>query len=157
VVFSDALDRETAWLTTADSLGNLNTLFQVIQARWPRTPSKKQYQLYVLRKPAPSAISERNSAQRRELVHHLELRLFWPITSGTGSGESDQLAFDQAIDTVLARVIGPLGDKTHGGRFAWAAEDGPLSVNYADPANSHAEGVYSATVEYLAADFEINI
>lgn len=159
--FSDALDREAAWLSAVDSLPSLLSVnggpFQTIQARWPRTLDTLTYGIYVVRAPGRSAHYNRTAAQRQELITSLQLRCVWPLTSGVGSAENDQLAFDQAIDKVLTRVLGNLGDHTHGGRFAWAAEDGSLDVDYADPAQAVDVGTFTARITYLVADLETNI
>ena len=160
-MFSDALDREAAWLTAADTLpalpASLGGPFQIVQARWPRTPALREYGLYVLRSPHQSAESQRNAAIRRELITSFEVRMIWPFTSGVGSAEADQLAFERAIDSVIGRILGYELDKTHGGRFAWVAEEGPLTVAYDDPEVGIARGHLAAHIDYRAADLELNI
>jgi hypothetical protein len=155
-LFSDALDRETAWLATIDSLGDLTAQFQIIQARFPRTPSASQTALYVCRKPNQTAEQARFATQRIQLIHNFDLRLHWPMTSGTGAAEADQLAFDQAIDVVIARITGPISDKSHGGRFSWVAEDpSRISIDVEDPEISIGEKRYQARITYQALDTDL--
>lgn len=157
-MFSDALDREAAFLnTTTDGLPNLTALFQIIQARQPRMPATRKKALYVLRAPSMSAKLQRYGGQRSMLTTHLMLRLYWPLSNGQGSAETEQLAFEQAIDQVITRVQGPFGDKTHGGRFLSVAENPDyIDVDYGDPEKSIADGVFAAHLTYAAEDPDFN-
>jgi hypothetical protein len=162
-VFSDALDREAAWLnTTGDTLPTLPATaggpFQIVQARWPRVAATRKTGLYVLRNPTSSFHVDRFSSQRSMLTTTFLLRLLWPLTSGQGSAEADQLAFEQAIDQVLTRVEGPLLDKTHGGRFLSIAESRVgITVHYDDPekAVGNGAGIFTARITYAGDDPEI--
>lgn len=157
-MFSDALDRETAWLTTTgDTLPDLTELFQVIQARWPRTPAKMKTSLYVLRQPGTSFHLERFASIRTLPTTSFLLRLAWPLNDGTGSAETSQLAFEQAIDAVVTRILGLIEDKTHGGRFLSVAEDrAGVNVQYDDPAEGISRGLFTARVLYNGDDPELN-
>ena len=164
MAYSDALDRETAWLTTVDTLPSLLTVnggpFQVVQARYPRTPAKMKTALYVTRYPGSSMQGERFAIGRTLQTHHLRLIAEWPITSGQGSAEADQLAFDEAIDLILTRVYGPLGDKTHGGRFLSVAENpapGVVNVDADDPIRAIAAGRFTTRIDYHADDTELTV
>jgi hypothetical protein len=58
---------------------------------------------------------------------------------------------------LLQRILGPLGDKTHGGRFLSVAEGpGLVDVDYTDPDATIELGVLRAEVTYSADDREIN-
>lgn len=157
-MFSDALDREAAWLaTTNDSLPNLTANFDVIQARYPRVATRHARQLYVLRDPQRSAVDTRTTHQQTMLTTSFMIRLVWPIRDPGGSAENDQLAFEQAIDDVLTRIYGLVMDHTHGNRFLSVAEDPTrVTVQYADPAQvfEHKIGEYLAMIRYTADDFE---
>lgn len=160
-MFSDAVDREVAWLiTTGDGLPALRTVdggpFQILQARWPRIPSTSKTQLYVLRSPVASYKIERFAAIRSAPVTGFMLSLHWPMTQGTGSAEAEQALFEQAIDSVLTRVLGFQGDKSHGGRFLSVGEDhGGITVNYDDVEQAMGSRVFKATITYSADDLEI--
>lgn len=160
-MFSDAVDREAAWLgTSGDGLPALKTAdggpFQILQARWPRTPSTAKTGLYVLRSPSMSYHVDRYAAPRSLLTTQFLLRLMWPLSSGTGSAEGEQLNFEQAVDLVLARIMGPLIDKTHGGRFLSAGEGrSGITVNYLDPEEAVRARTFGATITYSADDPEI--
>lgn len=158
---ADAVDREVAWLNNiGDGLPTLPASaggpFGVIQGYWPRTPGKRTAgQLYVLR----DAITEHRIAnQRRMATYAFVLKLVWPLTSGSGNAEADQRAFDVAIDQVLTRIGGFLGDKTHGGRFQSVAEVPKwVSVHFEDPAMTvPPEAEFRAQIHYSADDFEFS-
>jgi hypothetical protein len=159
--FSDAPDREAAWLNTSgDGLPSLNATaggpFQIIQARWPRVPAMSKRGLYVLRAPGTSYRVDRYAAPRSILTTEFMLKLIWPLTSGLGSAESDELAFEQAIDSLLTRIEGFVGDKTHGARFLSVGEGrSGISVHQEDPEQTLKERLFRATVLYSADDPEI--
>lgn len=161
-MFSDALDREAAWLNSSgDGLPALNTSaggpFQIVQARWPRVPAARKTALYVLRSPSGSFQMTRFAAIRSIGKTSFMLRLLWPLSTGTGSAEVEQDNFEQAIDQVILRISGPIGDKTHGGRFLSVAEDHQeITVHMDDPEQSLMGGIFRATVTYGADDPEIN-
>lgn len=155
--FADAEDREAAWLmVTDDTLPDLTKVFTTIQARFPRTPSTKATQLYVLHAPEmASAMLTRTTNQRAMLTHRFQLRIVWPIINGRGVAETDQLELSTAIDAVLARVMGLVQDHSHGGRFLSVAEDPErVLVAYPDPELAVRHGEYRASITYSADDFE---
>jgi uncharacterized protein YkuJ len=82
------------------------------------------------------------------------LHLFWPMTNGQGSAETEQLNFEQAIDLVLARIEGFPGDKTHGGRFMAVGEPG-ITVNYDDVEQAMQTRIFRASISYSADDMEL--
>jgi hypothetical protein len=158
---ADAVAREVAWLTTTgDSLPSLladdGGPWTVIQAYWPRTPNTQQTGIYVMRRRVQTS---RFSAQRRMRHYAFRLRLLWPLgatTTGTPLLETEQANLDAAVDLLIARVEGFLGDHTHGGRFLSVAEapnNTSIDVDFDDPEQTiPADGRLSATVTYGADD-----
>lgn len=156
MAFSDAPDREAAWLNSSgDGLPALGAAnggpFQIIQARWPRAENTNKRAIYVLRTPANGYSVKRFAAQRSMASHRFTLRLNWRLTSGQGAAEADQLAFEEAIDLVLARIEDVLGDHTHGGRFQEAGEDGITVTDY-DPVRDMQSGIFRAAIQFSADD-----
>lgn len=141
-MFSDALDREAAWLSSSgDGLPALlkgdGGPFDHIQARMPRSPATRKRAIYVCRAPGQSARLRRFAAPSSILTTRFHLKLWWPMSNGSGSAESEQVAFEQAIDHLLTRIEGPLMDKTHGGRFLSVAESPEyIDIDIDDPASS---------------------
>lgn len=160
--FSDALDREAAWLnTTGDTLPPLplsgGGVWELLQPRWPRVPSTRKRALYVMRAPSGSYKITRYAAIRSTVTTDILLRLLWPLSNRTGSAETEQLLLDQAIDQVLTRVMGFQGDKTHGGRFKAVGEEHTgIVVHYDDPEKAMTgDGVFRCEITYTAEDPEI--
>lgn len=155
---SDAVAREASWLNTyGDTLPALSTSqggpWDVIQGYLNRTPPTKKSSIYVMRH---SLRVERVGGQRSMTTYTFRLRLWWPLTSGTGSEESDQQAFDNAIDLLLQRVEGFPLDHTHGARFLSVAENPAyITLDFDDPATTlPLSGNFSATLMYSADDFQ---
>jgi len=162
--FSDALDREAAWLNTIDDslpilISTSGGPFQIIQARWPRQAAMSKSGLYVTRSSSNSYRYNAFASQRARMTTQFALKLLWPINQGpvgAGSGEAGQLAFEQAIDLVVLRVAGLFMDKTHGGAFLSAAENPPdIYVDYDDPEQGITNGAYRASIKYSADDPEL--
>ncbi len=156
---ADAVTREAAWLTaTGDGLpallGSAGGMWDNVQAYYPRTPYENQRAIWVLRR----QIRQRRFATQRVMHSHgFRLICWWPILDGAGSAETEQVGFDQAVDLVLQRILGPLGDKTHGGRFLSVGESDPVEVEFTDPEQSiPGLGGLRAEVTYTADDREIN-
>jgi hypothetical protein len=155
---ADAVDREAAWLATfdaADGLPGLLTtyggLFDVVQARRPRTPAKRRRSLYVLRR---TIMVERFGFNRKINHYGFELQIVWPQTSPTGQAESVQADLDVAVESVIQRVSGLFQDKTHGARFLSVAED-PTTINvlFADPEQTiQANADLTCSITYQADD-----
>ncbi len=152
---ADAVDRETAWLTTSgDALPALLTsaggVFDLVQAYLPRTPATRQTQLYVMR----NVVREKRFALiRRMPTYSFDLRITWPV--GAGDAQQAQRDLDAALADVFARVGGFMGDHTHGGAFRSAAEDpGEVTAHIEDPAQTLPGAVLRATVAYWADEFE---
>jgi len=168
---ADACDREALWLslpgTAADGLPSLMTVdggpWDVVQAYVPRTPANRKTQIYVVRS---TVHVERFGFNRTIAAYDMSLKLRWPLSSGAGNAESDQRAFDVAVNALLLRIRGigmnqPGGaDKTHGGAFLQAAEGsqvtgtrGGIHVEYVDPEATIVSGLdFQATVTYSIDD-----
>lgn len=69
--------------------------------------------------------------------HDLVIFAEWSFESATGSLEAEQQAFDTAIAAVMARIRGPIGDKSHGGQFVAVGEGDTgrdlIDVQFTDP------------------------
>jgi hypothetical protein len=158
---ADAVARETAWLNTTvdDGLPILvadgGGPFDTIGGYYPRTPYEERRTIYVLL----HQIQHQRFGARRVLNRYpFRLILWWPILAADGSAETEAQAFDSGIDLLLQRIEGPMGDKTHGGRFLSAAqlEGTSISVDYTDPEQTLQLGGLRAEVTYTADDIEIN-
>lgn len=153
---SDAVSREAAWLiTTGDGLPALRKSdggpFDVVQAYIPRTPFESARSLYVIR----HRISQpRYPAQRLMSQHGFELVCWWPLLDGTGSAETDQQDFDDAVDLVLQRIAGFPLDHTHGGRFLSVAENPrQVEVSFGEAMATITQlGGFHASITYTADD-----
>jgi len=157
---ADAVARETAYLTTVGDglpalLATAGGPWDTVQAYYPRTPYEMRRCIYVLR----HRIQQRRWGAQR-VAHQYPFRLicWWPILDATGSAEVEQQAFDNALDLVLQRVLGPLGNKTHGGRFLSVGENpSTVDVDFTDPEHSVPTlGGFRAEVTYSADDPELN-
>ena len=166
---SDACAREAAWLSTTagDSLpflpasagGPWVVIAPYVQGAQTRTQAPA---IYVKRGQVRQA---RPANQRIRPRYAMRLELHWPvlvITPGSSSiAASSAQDFDDAIEALRARVTGPLGDKTHGGRFLSAAIDSrgqpDISVDYGDnTVTIKAAKELTATMTYPIDDFELN-
>jgi hypothetical protein len=162
VASSDAVAREAAWLATmsGDALPFLPASaggpWQVIQAYWPRTPRTNETGIYVLR---AALLDPRAANQRVRPRYEMTLRLVWPVVvTGNSLLETAQQNLDSATDLLLQRIRGPLGDKTHGGRFLSAAENPrSVSVRFDDPERAMEQfKSLRAVVAYSVDDFDVN-
>lgn len=155
--------REAAWLTASgDGLPALLTAnggpWDVIQAFWPRTPATQKTQLYVT---SLDADDVRAANIRIRPRYQITLEFHWPVRATTaGIAETEQQNLKQALDLLVQRVRGPVGDKTHGGAFLSAGED-PRSpgvhVSIEQPwVTIPAAKELRGTVTYFADDFELN-
>lgn len=158
---ADACAREASWLSQiGDSLPALLTTaggpWQIVQAYWPRTPATNRTGIYVLR---PLLDDQRASSQRIRPRYQMRLRLIWPVTVTTTSLlETAQADFDGAIDLLIQRIRGPLGDKTHGSRFLSAGEvPRTVTVQWEDPEVTMAQHKQlRAEARYFIDDLEVN-
>lgn len=164
----DAIAREAAWLntTSGDSLpflpvsagGPWDVIAAYTQGAQTRTQATA---IYVTR---GRAQQYRVANQRIRPRYPMRLVMHWPvrvINPGSSSiAAEEQQAFDDAIELLRQRVTGPLGDKTHGGRFLSAAEvkGAPgWDVQYEPAAVTiKADKELRAVATYAIDDFEIN-
>lgn len=165
---ADAVAREAAWLQTSsgDSLpflpasagGPWAVIAAYVQGAQTRTQATA---IYVTRGRAQQF---RVANQRIRPRYPFRLLLHWPvrqISPGSSSiAAEEQQAFDSAIELLRQRVTGPLGDKTHGGRFLSAAEVKGvpgIDVQFEDATRTIREAKeLCATAMYYIDDFEIN-
>lgn len=161
----NAVAREAAWLSVGnDELPALLTTaggpWQVVQAYWPGTRiATQRTAIYVQR----SDIADvRANSQRIRPAYSFMLKLVWPVKSSTAPlAETEAQSLDNAVDLLLQRIRGPLGDKTHGGRFLSAGETptrpAMVVVRFDDPEQTiPAQKALRATVIYNADDYEVN-
>jgi hypothetical protein len=164
---ADACAREASWLqTSGDSLPSLLAVnggpWKVIQAYWQGAQTRTQAPaIYVTRGKAEQI---RVGNQRIRPRYPMRLELCWPVlTINPGSSSiaaTEQQNLDDAIELLRQRVTGPLGDKTHGGRFLSAAEvKGAPGIDVTfEPASLtiRASKEIRAAMTYSIDDFEIN-
>lgn len=163
---ANAVAREASWLArSGDGLPSLlkdaGGPWTAINAYWPRTPQYRQSTIYVMR----SRLRDiRVSNQRKRPEYTFRLKMIWPIGSTTTAAniaETEQANFDYAIDLVIERVRGTVGDKTHGGAFLSVGETpGPnpdIVVEYEMPESTVSSAYLCATMSYAADDFEVAI
>ena len=165
---ADACAREAAWLnTTGDGLPSLASSaggpFQVVAAYEQGAQTRTQATaVYVMR----GAVQQvRVANQRVRPRYPVKLEMHWPvrvISPGASSiAATEQQNFDNAIELLRQRVTGPLGDKSHGGRFLSAAEavrgQAAIDVQYEPPGQTiPANKELRATMAYFIDDYEIN-
>lgn len=161
---STAVAREAAWLTaTGDGLPPLRKadggMWDNVQAYWPgNRQGAMRAGIYVTRR----TISDQHPVSQRYRSQYLfRLKLTWPIKQATSPlAENEQANFDLATGYLLQRIRGPLGDKTHGGRFlsvAQVPEQQPVDVDFDDPqVTIPAVTALTATATYYADDFEFD-
>jgi hypothetical protein len=162
-----ACAREASWLSVSgDSLPSLLASaggpWKVIDAYWQGAQTRTQAPaIYVTRGKAEQV---RVGNQRIRLRYPMRLELYWPVlTINPGSSSiaaTEQQNLDDAIELLRQRVTGPLGDKTHGGRFLSAAEvRGAAGIDVTfEPASVtiRASKEIRAVMTYSIDDFEIN-
>lgn len=162
VTTADAVDRETAWLRTSGDalpalLADVGGAWDVIEPYLMRTPARRTNRLYVLR---PKFRIERFGAQRRIPHYDMDLLAVWTLSSGSGDFQTDQRAFDVALNDVVARIGGfgpPHMDKTHGGAFMSAAEDPGLIEVHITPYGMPTQGLeLEAHITYTVDDPDFN-
>ena len=160
---ADAVQREADWLATSnDGLPALLTSaggpWDIVQAYYRRTPPSEKTSIYVLR---TSIADDRVANIRIRPTYEFSLKLVWPVRMTASSlAEDEQQALDAAVDLLLQRIRGPVGDKTHGGRFLSVGE-APRSpgvhVTFEDPEITIPQlKSLRATCVYYADDLEIN-
>ena len=162
-----AVTREAAWLAQAGAGGLPSLLtadggpFEVVQPYYGRSPAMRKRAIYVMR----SNLTELRLGGLRKIDRYaFRLIVRWPSHSSTGRIETDEADFDAAIDLLLQRIRGPIGDHTHGGAFLSVAEEAngaTISVDFAPAEQTLAGGAgnspyLAATVRYSADDEQIN-
>ena len=162
-VTADAVDREAAWLAQVDDLPPLlvadGGMWQVVQAYLPvNRLATQQTGIYVTRR---SLADQHPLSQRYRPQYEFVLKLKWPVKVTTSPlAETEQRNMDVAVGYLLQRIRGPLGDKTHGGRFLSVAEvpeHAPVAVEWDDPETTvQAAKELTATVTYYADENEFN-
>ena len=170
----DAVAREAAWLNTAsgDSLpflpasagGDWQIIDAYTQAAATRT---QQTAIYVTREPGWENIRVANQRTRPRYRMRLDLR--WPVRvtspgTATSIAAAEQANFDAAIELLRQRVAGPLGDKSHGGRFLSAAiapSKGQPDITVT-PVPAGADAIIRAgkelraSMSYIVDDYEVS-
>jgi len=165
---ADAVARESSWLSTpsGDSLPFLPASaggpWQFIGAYEQGAATRTQLTAIYVKRGRVQQV--RTANQRVKNRYPMSLELHWPvrvISPGASSiAATEAQNFDDAIEALRARITGPLGDKSHGGRFLSAAEvkgTPGLDVQF-DPANRdiRAAKELRATVTYWIDDFEFS-
>jgi len=163
-ITADVEDHEAAWLNTTGDGGpplsqSAGGPWDVVQAFWPgsRLGQKKRGVYVTCRVTSDDHVN----AQRYRDQYTIVLKLTWPVkTPNPPIAENEQRAFSAAIGLLLQRIRGPLGDKSHGGRFLSVGEvPGQASglVEYEDPeVTIPADGELRATITYHADEKEFN-
>lgn len=153
--------REAAWLsTTTDSLPVLiapGGPWEVLQAFDPVAHRRTQETTILVI--AARVSDQRVSNQRIRPQYEITLDVTWPVRNPAPPiAEGEMQRLKNAVDLVLQRIRGPVGDKTHGGRFLSVAEVPAMAtVTYADAAATIPAGKYVAcTISYKIDDLEIN-
>ncbi len=153
--------RETAWLVAVDALPSLLTVnggpWEIIQAFDPvaRRATQKT-SIYVK---SLDLDDQRVSNQRIRPQYQIRLECNWPVRTSTAPiAETEMQNLKNAVDLTIQRIRGPVGDKSHGGRFLSVAEVPPrITVTYADPEVTIPVGKYVACViAYRADDYEVS-
>lgn len=145
-----AVVREAAWLKEAvPPLG-----FDSIDAHHRRTSGNKR----TLKVSRLRTVDQRIATGRTRATHTLVLLAVWPTTARDGASDQDQDAFDAALDRLIGHLRGPLGDKTHGGRFLSACEEpnDSITVDLTDPDLQQRDGkALTARITFTVDDFDI--
>lgn len=167
-VSATVVQREADWLkVTDDSLPSLPAdsggPWEIIAAYEQGAATRTQpTAIYVTRGRVRNI---RVANQRIRPRYPMKLELHWPVRVTSPGGSSiaatEQQAFDDAIELLRQRIQGPLGDKSHGGRFLSAGEaargqDG-IDVQYEPAAQTiRADKELRAAVTYFIDDYEIS-
>jgi hypothetical protein len=167
VADESAVAREAAWLalpgdsTLPGLLEAAGGPWELVQPYYGRSPAMRKRSVFVMRE---RTVETRLGGLRKTTRHDFRLVLRWPSKSRTGDAEADQSSFDAAVDLLLARIRGPVGDHTHGGRFLSVGENpGQIQVDFT-PAEQTLGGEIggdnpphlAAVIRYSADDEQIN-
>lgn len=164
-----AVQRECDWLSVGnDALPALLKAdagpFDLIDAYEQAAATRTQARGIYVTRSRPENIRVANQRIRPRYTMRLLLR--WPVkvvTPGTSTSiaAAEQQAFDDAIELVRQRVAGPLGDKSHGGRFLSAGEasrgQAGIFVEYEPAGQSISDGKgLRASMTYQVDDYEFS-
>lgn len=153
------ITRETAWLNiTTDTLPALvgtGAPFAVISAQFPRQKGN----LPAVRVTRSEFRTIPYATQQTFTRHAMRLRVWWPVL-GSGDAAAAATALDAALELLLQRVVGPVDEKKHGGRFMSVAEEKTgqpgVIVKITDPEVALAHGkALTADVLYVIDDLPV--
>lgn len=117
------ISREIAWLSGDASV------VQRVGTIQPPHPARTKIRAAMLWR--ESVIERPWATGRRMRTYSLVLTLRWPLATAGGTVDRDIAALDAAVESLLTRIRGPLGDSSHGGAFLSAAES-DIRVDYPD-------------------------
>ncbi|HJV09472.1 MAG TPA: hypothetical protein VJ653_07315 [Acidimicrobiales bacterium] len=130
--YADALDREAEWYgldLVDDGIPALASAdggpFDVV-ATHVRRLAQAGHQLYLAHGPTTQPASSKSTTR---LDHQVAALVLWAAVGAGARAHVDQASMEEAVAKVIARVIGPVGDVGHGGRWF---KVGPVST---EPAN----------------------
>lgn len=148
------LDREVTWLNGSSSLV---ALVKPTAYSRKRQDGAKSLDLRIT-----NTVERRIAIGKRERIHTIEALITWPVVSGASSMTDDQRYLGAAVEQLLTRIEGALGDHSHGGLFLSVGEDedgnqADTEVEYSDPiaALELDPPVITATVTYRATELLI--
>jgi hypothetical protein len=162
-----AVAREASWLSQSNDglpalLQSAGGLWNVVAAYEQGAQTRTQASaIYVTR----GKVQQIRVGNQRVMPRYpMKLDLHWPvraISPGSSSiAATEQQNLDDAVEALRARITGPLGDKSHGGRFLSAGEvkgTPGIDVTFEPAAQTIAEAKeIRGSVVYYVDDFEIN-
>lgn len=171
VLIATAVTREANWFTNDPPVGgSFNAApplqsanggpFTIVQAYLPAVDMEARA-LYIYR-PAGGSVVRVGAGGVMTVQHDFVALIEWPYLGGNAAGsmEAELQALDAALGAVVARIVGPLGDKSHGGQFASVGE-GDSGTNFRfefeqDPYDVALRGgPFRVRIRYTADDFFI--
>ncbi len=150
-LYATAVSRETTWFRSDQSAHGLPSLaaFATV-GDYPHDINRRQREIFLWRELVE--YSRFGGGGRVRLLHHLVATIKWPIRGTAGAANADQQALDTAIGAVVMRIGGLFGDKTHGGAFEEAGEEGDVRIEYGDPNLLEKDERLHVHIKYTAAD-----
>jgi len=130
--FNDVVVREAAWYTvdpppgfaSAPALQAVNGgPFDGIQAYWTKVPQRQRWLFVTCEGEVRNELDEWQA--HREAIYQMVLTILWSFEAGSGALEDEQQNLHDAVEKVLQRVYGLIGDKTHNSQFTAVAAGGP--------------------------------
>lgn len=160
--YGDAVQREVDWLTEEvvglpvllKDQGGAFDLVLPYGRKAGSLPVGGRY-MFVYRE---ATVERRFAIQQKIQIHRLRLRVSWPVRAPGAQPEVDLAELDAAVEDILAKVRGPFGDHTHGGRFLDAAEGDEGSdrtgteVTSDDPDTAIEQSKAKVEIRYIAVD-----